>query len=108
MKKSTISFEDFLEKLSEVRFSLEVDGHVRSEGREKTGPLPRKAGGSKTLKKDSHPGGTGSGRSSNELSSLSCKEINEGSPHPTDRRIMMISLMPMDANVKLRNGDWQR
>jgi hypothetical protein len=44
-----------------------------------------------------------------DLSSLSCKQLNKGSPHPSDCRVTVISLVPVDANVILRNGDrqWQ-
>src|SRR5258706_13583446 len=67
MKKSTIGFEDFLGKLSEVRFNLEVDHHVHRTGaREKLYTSPSNAGSSKSPKRDSQPGGTGSGRYSKD------------------------------------------
>ena len=64
---SKVSFEDFLEKLSEVRFTLEVDRHLQSAGGQgKLGHPPSEASGSKSPKRDSRQGGTGSGRYSND------------------------------------------
>jgi len=68
MEKSNVSFEDFLKQLSEIRFSLEVDHHVhRTGGREKSCTSPSNTGSSKSSKRDSQPGGTGSGRYSKDL-----------------------------------------
>jgi len=63
MKKSRASFEDFLKQLSEVRFNLEVDRHVLNRGdREKLSPPTSEESRSKSPKRLSHPGGTGSDR----------------------------------------------
>src|SRR5262249_38702970 len=40
--------------------------------------------------------------SSTEVSSMRCKQINESSPHPADCGIVVIALVPVDADVELR------